>query len=141
MNIKVETKCKFCHRDIEMDVDESGFKNPMIKADLWLKNVACNRCAGFYLSKQSSTESIIRVCFALATSRKAGGDRKFEDIIRPKLEEKTKSFCRLICDFKFAQFTWDIEFVNMLMDQPEKCGKIINFYTSNLNSTLAALRT
>ena len=134
--MKIETRCKFCVREIEMDVDQVGFENPAINAKLWLKNVACNRCAGYYSEKSRLANKIGSVCQVLTMAKNTDKENKVAEAVRIKLEALTKKLCAVICDFKFAQFTWDIEFVNMLMERPEFSGKTINLYTHRLNKIL-----
>ena len=131
--MKIETKCKFCLREIEMEVDQSGFENPSLNTRLWLKNVACQRCADFYRVKNDTSEQIGKICHLLLVKR---DDKNFVEAAREKLKQKTQNLCRLICDFKFAQFTWDIEFVNMLMERPDAAYKIINLFSKRLDKAI-----
>lgn len=137
--MKVETKCKFCRREIEMEVDQAGFENPAINAETWLKNVACNRCAAFYLAKRQIAEKIGRLCDALIFARKNEKDQA-ATAIREKLILVTRALCKLICDFRVAQETWDVSFVELLMEQPGKFSKIINSYTTQLNRIIEQAR-
>jgi hypothetical protein len=130
MNITVETKCKFCRRDIEMQVNKVGFENPAIDAKLWLKHVSCNRCATYHKAKRDICGSIGQSCVLLLKSR---GDSKAVEIIARKLTVKTRELCKLVCDFKMVQFFWDQDFVAMLVEKPDKFSQILNLYLSRLN--------
>lgn len=128
--MKVETNCKFCQKLITMEVDEIGFKNPAINAQLWLKNVACARCAAFYEAKRSLTKSIAKACLVASRGK---GDANLMSVIRSKLSLHTQELARLICDFKMIQYTWDVEFVNLLLEKPLMFSAIINNYCQQLN--------
>jgi len=137
--MKVETRCKFCAREIEMEVDRAGFENPAINAALWLKNVACNRCATFYRTKADTAAKIGRLCGILINARNRGKDGEASQA-REKLIVVTRQLCKLICDFKCASDTWDISFVEMLMEQPTKFSLIINSYCHQLNRIIEQSR-
>ena len=137
--MKVETKCKFCAREIEMEVDQAGFANPAINAALWLKNCACNRCADYYRAKADTAKTVGRLCEVVLAARRKG-DQEEAAAAREKLIAVTRKLCKLICDFKCAQAVWDISFVDMLMEQPHKFSRIINSYTQNLNRIIERSR-
>lgn len=136
--MKVQTKCKFCRREIEMEVDQKGYENPMINAALWLKNIACNRCADYYNAKRKLTDGIGKICQVVQNS---SGNDKVTAAAREKLTQRTKELSKLICDFKLIQFTWDSEFVNFLMAKPDKFSTLINTYCSGLNRIQAQAET
>lgn len=128
--MKIETRCKFCQREIEIEVDARGFENPVINMSVWLKHIACNRCADYAESKRDIVSAISRLCQVAMFS---GGDLKVLGIVREKLQVRTKELCELICDHKLIQFIWDEEIVNLLMEQPGKLSRIINQFTAQLN--------
>lgn len=130
----VTCNCKFCKREIEMEVDERGLESPMLDVKLWLKNVACNRCAEFYTKKSRIAESIGKECLLLINSK---ADQTVSAIVEKKLTVLTKNLCKIICDFKYLQFTWDVEFVNMLMMKPHSFSRVINLYCNGLNNLTA----
>lgn len=131
---KINCRCKFCSKEIEMNVDVRGFDNPLLDLKRWLNHIACNRCASYYEAKNRLTDAIGTACNLLINSRR---DAKVLTVIETKLTTITKNLCKLICDFKLIQFVWDAEFVNMLMDKPEQFSKVINLYTSGLNKIIS----
>ena len=134
---KITCQCKFCRRDIEMEVDERGFDNPLLDMKLWLFHIACARCATFYESKRKVTDAIGTACHILINAR---GDSKISTVIQEKLTTLTKRLCELTCDFKMAQFFWDVNFVMALMEKPALFSRTINLYSRRLNELLAETR-
>jgi len=130
MNITVETQCKFCHKPIFMDVDKAGYESRMVNAEVWLRNLCCNRCSEFYREKQSLVESIGRACELIQLDR----ENKARTKLRQKLVDLTQRLSKLVCDFKFLETVWDDEFVCQLMEKPAQSYRIVNFYCRALTT-------
>ena len=126
--MKVETKCKFCHRPIVMEVDQAGFENPAINAKLWLTQVSCNSCANYYCKRKTIGEGIISACVILANARRLGADQKIESAICEKLTSLTKKLAEHVCGFHRLETQWDADMVDTLMRSPEKSSTVLNIY-------------
>lgn len=96
--------------------------------DTLAKLLHCNRCADF-LDRHCVLERRIRGAAFIVLSAEHSKDKAAViDAMRDRLIDLTKTFAHLVCDFYRKVFTWEPDFVEQLIEKPEKAGRIIQLY-------------
>ena len=96
----------------------------------------CNRCYDQKFSRQSIEEKIQKNCYKLANDQKMKQESKNE--IRAKLTILTRSYSRAIADQRNVDDKfWTQEFVENLMDNPDKCFVVMQAFRRLVPRTFA----
>jgi len=130
MNIAYE--CKFCQKPGVVTIDDP---EAMFQVPKWKHLISCNRCADYSERKRLFFERIETATAILNQFRMTLAPEKInsaESKIREKLTAITKQLSALVCDYYRKTNVWDVEFVNLLMERPEKTWAICNQYVRNI---------
>lgn len=127
MNIAYE--CKFCNRPGIVIMEESP--GIQFQIEKWKPILCCNRCGDFMVAKRKITDLIQRNAACLNVCRiTLQGEKllKAESMCREAFTKLTKQFATVVCDYFRKTNVWDQEFVNMLMDKPDRFWHLCNQY-------------
>lgn len=134
MNLSTLTyNCKMCGQPGQAKYD-SDTPQPWVNKLKAL--LTCDRCYD-YISVRNKLRSDIYKC---AMRVKTVRDRRIVDMdevlkkCRRDLLDLTRSFAKLVCGHYKRPFLWEPEFVDQLMDLPDKAIKILKLYEENIKS-------
>ena len=145
MTTEIAYTCKFCHtpRAVDADIPDGwsdqppGYKRGVslripLEISIWQSMLACNRCADFERSRRDQEDRILKAAGALLIARANRLNPSALDAASRKIDERlcllTKELATIICDHYHKMDVWDREFVNQIMDQPEKTNAALRFY-------------
>lgn len=119
--------CKFCGSDCEVEQHEDC---PDEWADKLLPMVACNRCADFRSNLTSHGSDVHKACASyIQVLNSNKGTQEKEQQMRRTLEIMTRRIADTTCRFyRLEPAVWDIDFVQQIMEKPEKSWAIISTY-------------
>ncbi len=132
MNIAYE--CKFCQKPGVVTIDDP---EAMFQVPKWKHLLSCNRCADYMERKRGFFERIRAATATLQQFRLTMTSEKLmpaEAKIREKLTAITKGLASLVCDYYRKTNVWEAEFVNLLMDKPERVIEISNRYVRDIKT-------
>ena len=118
--------CKFCSKPGMVKAYTEGFA--MIKPEIWIPNIACNRCAGFKTALRKLENSVANACQILNTCRASlEGEKKngVETRIRTRIDDFTKRICNITCEHYRVTNVWSEDFTQMILDAPVHCRTAI----------------
>lgn len=109
--IPVKAKCKFCGRELTLQIDTEYHK----VGDRYrlIELAACNHCADLRVRRRNlGTEAghLARLLDA------AGADKERRDALTGRLESLSKRWLRLACDWFRAELSWEPEMVGGVRD-------------------------
>ena len=122
--LTMPAKCKFCQKPLSLKVDPLGCDSPMFDLNTLIKMAACNRCADYYTEVRSLDEAIASVAWKSKHTKK----KDDMDKLRGTLVTLTKGYAELVCDHFHKITTWEPDFVQKILDQPDKSGKILKVF-------------
>jgi hypothetical protein len=118
--------CRICKVPIELQQDDDC---PAFQADVLRKMVVCNRCGDFRKVWWRIEDAIKGVCMQVWTEQsRAKPDSDTLALCRRRLLDLTRKLCARTCDHYRVQFFWQEDFVEQLMEKPEKAGMILGIY-------------
>lgn len=120
----IVTSCKFCKGPITATAHPDC---PELHLEAWKPLLCCNRCGEF----QEWFRRIINRARAAAgewavllpTKREAGRQDTAE-----KLAQITRRIADVVCRFYRIGYYWDQDFIDQIMEQPDKTERIIRAY-------------
>ena len=120
--------CKICGKNAVAQFQDGA---PQDAVDKWLPMLTHDRCSDIRLKRIDSSERILSACFNYAR-----GSEKDRPKIRLELPEMLRFWCRRYAEAIRDQLGLkeDIrndhveEFVQMLMEEPEKAARILSNY-------------
>ncbi len=119
--------CKFCGRPAQVDPGPDRFG--IFDMKKWITLLCCNSCGEFMEDKRKIEDAVKHECLRIWAYRKQEKDHQKVSKEEVRAEEiltaLTKRYARLVCDHYRVAFTWDAEFTNMLMDNPQKSNSIL----------------
>ncbi len=134
--MNIDYTCKFCRRTgIAQLADD--LPADWIQLDKWKAMLCCNRCADYMEAKRKCLWAIRKAAILLAQMRvTATGQEllKIEAAVRERLVGLTKRFAAVVCDYLLVETVWEEEFVNMLMDKPDRCEDIASHYVRGIRA-------
>lgn len=120
------THCKFCKSPltVEIDAEYSALGDPLKILGL----AACNRCADLRVERRTLESRISFLCEMISQlSGKPDQDTRAK--WREALTALTKRYARMVAAWlKATAPAWDEESVNLLMEQPSDCNKILSTF-------------
>ena len=130
---KVPYTCRFCGAKHVAEYDDTC---PGIQVENWMKLICCNRCADFRIVRGIIMDGIAGACrlvqIGTFNGKKLPPDK--EGAVRVKLEMLTKRFATLMCGSLGLANVWDSDFVNQLMEHPDKWPVVLRAYANGLRS-------
>lgn len=130
---KIPYTCRFCGANHLAEYDDEC---PGIQLEKWMAVICCNKCAEFREEKRTVMDGIAASCRAIQVGTFRGGRLKPEEEskVRAALERLTKRYADMMCDWFGLVRVWDKDFVEQLMEKPDKWGSILKLYNSGLRS-------
>jgi len=126
-------KCKFCGKPGIVTGDGEGLA--LIKPEIWLPKICCDRCGDYMVQKRKLTEAFTRICRSLESCRATVGIEKratMETVCKSRIVDLTKRFAALACNYYRLTNVWDQEFSDMMFENPGKFPTILSTYLSGL---------
>lgn len=128
--MKKESKCKVCGKTLVLTIDDdyAAMGDPQKLSGL----ATCNPCYDNLSTRSNCERQVFRACRTLAMQPRLSSEIRTR--IRDVLVKTTKSYALAVAEFFHAkEYMWDEEFVNMLMDMPEKAGVILTKYKQDVH--------
>ena len=125
--------CKFCRKPGTVKADTEGFS--MVKPEVWIPNIACNRCAGFKAALWKLDNSVANACQVLNTCRASFQGEKKEAAelkIRKRIDDFTKMICNITCEHYRVTNVWSADFTQMILDKPGHSRIAIGVYVKGI---------
>jgi len=129
---KVPYTCRFCGAQRMASYDDDC---PGIQLEKWMKVICCNKCADFRVQRGNLTDGIASACRVIQVETFNGATLPLEKEtrIRLKLVKLTKRYATLMCDHLHLTNVWNPDFVDQLMEHPDKWGLILKTYVGGLS--------
>ena len=127
-------KCPLCGKDGRAEYDPEGVN----QLEHWKKLLHCNRCADFMVELRSLRERARQISMAHMTLQKTGKlteERRSE--LRSKLSEATKAIAGLVGHQWSIVPVWEPEFIDQLLEFPDKSEFIVNQYARMIKDAAA----
>lgn len=125
--------CRFCGANHVVQYDDAC---PGLHIETMMKLLCCNRCADFRVANRDLTSIISGICrkVEVAKASTRGMNSGVDGECRTSLEKVTKLYATLMCNHLHLTNVWDSDFVNQLMDHPDKWPSVLRGYTNGLRS-------
>jgi hypothetical protein len=114
---KVESKCKFCHKPLVLEVDDAY--DELADPHHLIPLSACNRCADFRQRRRELVEGIRSVCLDIARAPGRMQNRLKEEIKEP-LALLLKKYLKLANTWHGADAAWDQALIEQTLLDPQK---------------------
>ena len=121
--------CKFCQLPVTLTVHPDAFE--MFSMEIWLKLAACNRCADYHMRRNIITTAIQRLAIMARTVSQSFGDEERDQALskcRSKLTDLTRKLATNAASHYRNGFTWESDWVEQLLTQPDKATMACTFY-------------
>jgi len=131
--MKFAYNCKFCGNPGIVTGDDEGLK--MVKPEIWLPRICCNRCGDYMVSKRKLTEAIVKTCRIIESCRINLGPEKraaVETRCREQLVDLSKRFATMVCNYYRLTNIWEQQFADMLADKPDKCTTVLSMFIQGM---------
>lgn len=126
----VEHPCRICGKPALAKWDDDADPEAV---DRWLPALAHNRCADLTRERNDAEEHIVRLCFIFVRADDKTRDRLKEKLPQA-LEAATRRYAKAIAaQMNLETYVWSYDMVRLLMDEPEKCGRILRNYRRQLH--------
>lgn len=135
MKNRLEYICKFCgsKRVLECDIPSDC---PPLAMEKWKQMLVCNQCADYERGRRDTEDLIAKQAFSLKALRmgnlKEERIKELEERCRRNLTVLTKKYAGLVCRRKNHHLVWEPEIVEQIVDNPDKCLAVLDFYVRNL---------
>lgn len=122
--------CPLCGLKSSAEYDSDFVK----KAEFWKSLLHCDRCADYRARIVSLRESCKALAMVYLTHRFLVHkvEPQFEQRIRAGLIEKTKAIAFAACNHWKRTMIWEPDFVQQILDQPDKVELIVNLYVRSI---------
>lgn len=107
-----------------LKIDPLGLGSPMFKIETLVSLAACNHCGDYYVNIRRIGEKIVAMVVQLRVKKKPESIARIKEI----LSSLTKSYSRAVCDYYRQQRVWDSDFVDQLVESPDKTVLILKLY-------------
>lgn len=132
--IPMAYKCKMCGREGLAHASDDG--DPGWNATL-AKMLVCNRCADYRQGRRKWGEAIASVCAQIRGAQLTKGlSNEAEDEARKQLKDFSQSYAHVACKYHHCQDIWEEEFVNLLVDKPDLCWRILREYEAGIPAAI-----
>lgn len=131
--------CKICKAPRVAYYDDSC---PIKELEVWKRALTCDRCYTFRNDFLRAKEAILKLCYTLNNFRESSSFneekkkalREAESKIREMITRLTKKLASLASDYYIIQNTWDVDFVNQIMERPMHSLRTIDAYHSGIRN-------
>jgi hypothetical protein len=123
-----ECKCKLCHKPLTIEIDDAYAElgDPF----KMLPTATCNRCFDLRERRIRIEGQVARASRMLIMQPKM--DAAVRNKIRDGLRVATQAYARYVADLNFSgQIAWNEEFVDIIMEQPQKSLTALSIYRNN----------
>ena len=128
------TKCKACKRELVVSSDDEC---PVEWVAKILPMACCNRCYDLKTEKDKAVSIIAGACVTLFQASKKSDELMTRT--RDTLTIGTKLYSRFLAQLYNSKVqVWDVEFVNILIEQPGRWQKIVSDYRREFKRSYAA---
>lgn len=127
--------CGLCGKPGEAEYESDMVHN----IDRWVSILHCNRCADFRSMLRKLRENCKRLTVLRWQLQKFGKmteDR--ETTIRTQLASLTKAISQLVCTHWRVAIVWEPDFVNQMLNFPDKTEFIVNHYAEMIKVSARA---
>lgn len=126
---KIPYNCKFCKREGIAQYDETVVGN----VDNWKPYLSCDPCASYHTRRLTLEDKIYNACTRLIIHK---GNPDVAGKVRDKLKRLTQSYAAIVCKYLNKGYCWEEDFVEQLIECPNKCRKICYQYRKMVNQML-----
>lgn len=132
----IQAQCKFCLVPITATADDEC---PELNLKAWLSLLCCNRCGSFRAWFERILHSTRDLCrgWAILSPRQ-------RESARPELDQNLERITRRIadqtCRYYRVGHTWERDFVDQLLERPDKAEFIIRQYEDIVRRAAMAMR-
>ncbi len=123
-------RCKFCKTERVATFDGDN-PDVVYKMEVWKSMLACNACADYRMDRRKYIDAIRRACESISRSGVIATKDQIERA-REVLVNVTKKLSGIVCAHYGLTNVWDIEFVLMLIDSPDKWLPVVNKYIKGI---------
>ena len=123
---KISYHCKFCRRPGVAEYDEGMVRD----VSKWATMLACDPCGDFMDSKRRLKDIFRSIGYRLTTARLTRS-KKLDEVeaeSRKRFAEASRTFAALVCSYYRCALIWEPEFVEQLIDAPNRTDHIAEFY-------------
>lgn len=117
--------CRICRIAISLEPHPDC---PELKIAGWLPLVVCNRCAEFRQWVWRAEKGVNAVCHRYWLLKCHGKEKDFTAEVRDRLNTLTRVFADRVCRHYGVATKWEPDFVQQLLDMPEKALGILAVY-------------
>ena len=93
----------------------------------WLRIIVCNRCGGYLEAYRRVDDAIAYVCTQLCLAIGTRGENDIRAVVREKLNALTRELNRILVKRWNTVAPWTGEFVDLLMEKPDKSRIAVRF--------------
>jgi len=116
------TTCKFCHKPITLEIDDSY--DVIADPHKLIPLSSCNHCADVRVSKRNLEERLKAQCYAIQLLKSARVP--VPDKARSNLEFLTKEYAKMVAKWNRNDgMLWDEGIVDALLARPQDWGPIV----------------
>lgn len=125
MLASIDYTCGLCGKP-----GQAQYKPEMVhKLERWVSILHCNRCADFKVMLRKLRDNCKRLVILRWQLQKAGKMKQDQEaLVRKEIEDLTKAIAQLVCVHWRVGVVWEPDFVNQLLDFPDKAEFIVNQY-------------
>lgn len=128
MKIPLDYNCHFCGKPGVAYYDDSC---PPLRLEIWQKMLACNRCADYKTKLAQLIDGISATVRTFATwshSKQAEARAEAAKTAQDRLTIQTRELASLVCNFHHLETVWEMPFVELLMQRPDRAFGTISDY-------------
>lgn len=126
---KYAAKCTRCGKQLVLTVGDDAC--PELTIDKWLKIIVCNPCGDFLENMHRLERAMCHVCVQVMISERSKSRGDVRAAAEKKLTELTQEFTRRLSAHYTTINNWDHEFVDMLLERPNKCQAYLRMEASH----------
>lgn len=127
-SIKIAARCTKCGKDLVLSQHPDC---PPLRVEMWLKIIVCNRCGAYLEALRKIDDAIAATCVQLMRPDKAKEPAQMRAFVSGQLERLTRELDRILCKRWVTTSCWSHEFVELLMDKPDKTRMAVRMEESN----------
>lgn len=127
-SIKIAAHCTRCKAPIVLTQDPEC---PTLVVEKWLRVIVCNRCGKYLEAYRRIDEAIALIGRQLMLGLKSSSYGEIRAAASEKLTALTHEFERIVTKRYNTTDSWSYDFVELLMDKPDKTHVALRMEESN----------